>query len=114
MLRYSYYSNKQGSGWVADKYKNMKTARQKLKLAGVEYVPGKSYDMNGHFARPLRYLGVRENADFPIMKEMVFHIGQIGDLHFFQSIYWVSETRIYEHFTPQAGRDFNFKGGKWK
>jgi hypothetical protein len=29
-------------------------------------------------------------------------------------IYRVTQTRIFEMFSPQGGRDHNFKNGKWK
>lgn len=73
--------------------------------------PGDMTTLNGHFCRPLKYIGKQGS-------EIIFLIGSDGDLFtkrvYFQSVALIANDRIFEMYSPGAGRDFLFINGKWK
>lgn len=111
-MKPEWFAHGQGMGYIADGKHALPVKPRSFQLAGELIAPGYSTTLSGHFCRPLEFLGALEP------KEMIFYIGSDGDLfrekHYFQSVLWVSETRIFESFKPGSGRDFNFIGGRWK
>lgn len=111
-LETKYFSHGQGSGYIEASKEAVEVRAEARKLGGEVIAPNTMTTLQGHFCRELEYLGVRDK------NEMIFYIGSDENLydakHYFQSVLWVSETRIYEHFKPQSGRDYNFVGGVWK
>lgn len=108
------FSNKQGSGYI---YESEQEMHMQINVVSVtintkKINPGDMTTLDGHFCRELRYLGMKDN------KEMIFEIGTTKDLftkkYYYQSVLWVSENRIFEMFSWDAGRDFYYINGKWK
>lgn len=111
MNSWAYFAHSQASGYIGDSADAVRTHKQSIRIAGITIDPGMITDLVGFFCRPLKYLGTRGK------NRMVFYIGAgdgIFPEHYFQSVLWLSETRIYEQFKPNAGRDFNFVNGVWK
>lgn len=104
------YGDNQGSGYIhnerfeLDKYIEKKS----VTINGCEIKVGEKTTLNNHFANPLEYLGMIGK------NEMVFFIGAADGLYFFQSIFKIQEDRIFEMFSPIAGRDFYYVNGIWK
>jgi len=112
MIEEVVFSNVQGSGYICESKDAVETRPGSVELGGATLSPGTFSDLNGFFARPLEYLGLRDRT------EMVFYIGSdeqvFKTLHYFQSVLWLSPTRFFEMFGYEHGRDFNFVNGVWK
>lgn len=112
MTELVWFTDKQGCGYITNQKNALRLSGTELVLAGETLKPGDMTTISGLFCRPLEYLGTRDP------KEMIFYIGSMQDMfevkHYFQSVLWVSETRVWESFAPGSGRDFNFIGGVWK
>lgn len=108
------FSYGQGCGYIEPVPDNIERAirRVPVTLAGATIQPGEQTTLQNHFCRPLQYLGMKDT------NEMVFFIGQDADLfegrYYYQSVFKIQEDRIFEMFSPKAGRDFYFVKGEWK
>jgi hypothetical protein len=114
MEGFTIFSNNQGCGYI---HFDRDIIKSELKVIPISVChktlyPSDFTDLLGHFCRELEYLGMLgEN-------EMIFRIGEIADLfrtsYLYQAVFRIDEERIFEMFSPGAGRDFLFKNGKWK
>jgi hypothetical protein len=114
MEGFTIFSKLQGSGYI---HFDRDVIKSELKSIHVSICnktihPGDFTDLSGHFCRGLEYLGlIGEN-------EMIFKIGEISDLFrtsfYYQAVFRIAEERIFEIFSPGAGRDFLFINGIWK
>lgn len=106
------YSNHGGEGFILKEGEPKPWRKQKSSVLGIELVPGVHSDLAGYFNRPLEYCGIYDDNG------LVFFIGSVNDLfgstYYYQVIHRISETRLFSMFTWQAGRDFNWIGGRWK
>lgn len=113
---FCYFSDAQGSGYIEDSAEALPVKPVGFSIAGHRIEPGQLTDLVGFFCRPLKYLGIFGKVK-EIGSQLIFYMGSDEALfprHYFQAIFWISETRIYEQFKPSAGRDFHFVGGVWK
>ena len=107
------YSDNQGSGYIVTEKKALDEIRREgVTINGSKIKPGQHTSIQGYFSRPLEYLGlIGEN-------EMLFRIGEQSDLFgtkiYLQSVFRISESRLFEMFSHNSGRDFIFVNGKWK
>jgi hypothetical protein len=114
MKGFTLFSNTQGSGYIHDNPNDILTELNPVPVTinGKEITPGASTTLDNHFCRPLQYLGLLG------FNEMIFKIGDESDLfegkHYYQSVFWIDEDKIFEMFSPNAGRDFLFVNGMWK
>lgn len=111
-MKRTWFANGQGCGWITGAKDAVKAEPVAVELLGKNIDPGQFTDMNAHFGRPLEYLGTLGGT------EMIFYIGEVDDmfmpLHYFQSVWRIGSSRIFESFAPMSGRDFHFIGGVWK
>lgn len=114
MIGFAVFWNNQGAGYI---HKSNEIIYDEIKqvpvtIAGVKINPGEETTLSDHFCRPLKYLGMLDD------NEMIFLMGTTGDLfetnYYYQSVHRIADDRIFEMFSPLAGRDFNFINGKWK
>lgn len=116
MTERAVFGGMNGSGWITTEPESFENNLQKVSavVAGKWIDPGDLSDLNGHLAKPFRYAGAYTLDPF----EMIFYLAEDGDLfenkHYYLSVYLISQTRLYEQFSPNAGRDFNWINGKWK
>lgn len=118
---FSIFSNNQGCGYILSSAEELKTfeakvERKAFQVGGSWLEPDQETTLDGHLSRPVRYLGAISKENNPI--ELIFFLGSTKSLfeekHYFQCIFLVSSSRIFELFSPTAGRDFNFIKGIWK
>lgn len=107
------YSDKQGSGVVCSNSKEIYSLAQKkpIRINGTTYNPGDFTNLDNFFCRQLEYIGRNENEAF-------FLMGTNNDLFnekwYYQSIYVISETRIFLMYAPNSGSDYNYVKTRWK
>ena len=108
------FSRSQGSGYIHTDPDMMARYLRPESITVVDEVlfPGMMTTLSGHFCSPVYYLGLVST------KEMIFKLGEDGDLlktrYYYQSVHFIDRYRIFEMFTWQSGRDFNWIGGRWK
>lgn len=103
-----YFSHSEGSGYMEASKDSVPCHAQPITIGGEVIEPGQSTELQGFFRRPLEYLGLKDE------NEMIFYIGEDQGIHYFKSIFWISETRFFIAYKPGSGRDFNFVNGAWK
>lgn len=107
------FSNRQGSGYTCANDQEIYSVAQKLPIQvnGQTYNPGDKTTLNGFFCRPLEYIG-------SVDSEAIFCMGNTEDLFnqvwFYQSVYIISDARIFLIYGNGFGRDYNFINNKWK
>jgi len=108
------FSNKQGHGYIyPDCYKINEGLREvESVVLGTTIHPGQYTDLSGFFSRTCQYLGLFGK------NEMIFYLGndfnQFFERWYYQSVYLISETRLFEILNHKGGRDFNYINGVWK
>jgi hypothetical protein len=113
-MEWALFSKNQGSGYISGSQFEMEAVIKKIpETVNLEVIqPGMKTSLSGFFCRQLEYIGKIGKG------ELIFYIGNQHDLflerHYYQSIFKISETRIFEITNPAGGRDYNFIGGKWK
>lgn len=113
---FCYFSGAQGSGYIEDSPDALAVNKVPFCVVKHKIEPGQLTDLVGFFCRPLKYLGIFGEVK-RIGSQLIFYMGSDEGLfqrHYFQAVFLISRTRIYEHFSPKKGRDFNFVGGVWK
>ncbi|MHC1707508.1 MAG: hypothetical protein AB9842_08300 [Bacteroidales bacterium] len=118
MITPALFSNKNGSGYIADNPDEIMYAIgletcQGVTINGKWICPGSFITLDDFFCRPLLFMGLKGD------NELIFYIGKeevdlFGEKYYYQSIFKIDESRIFEMFSPNAGSDFYFKNGKWK
>jgi hypothetical protein len=131
MIEEVVYSNKQGWGLIADTKEEMAAVTgahmEPLRLGNTDLTPGKSYDLDGFFARPLEYCGIYKRptqlfieitekglTEADISHGMVFYICEGNGRHYYQLVAWIDKDRFFMMYGDKFGRDYNFRKGKWK
>lgn len=100
------YSDNQGSGYiVTDMSKLDEIRREEVSINRVIIKPGEHTSIHGYFSRPLEYIGrIGEN-------EMIFLIVEKSDLFgkkiYLQSVFRISESRLFEMFSHNSGPVFS-------
>lgn len=119
MNGFTIFSDNQGAGYIHEDPNEINTelVTESVSINGKKIVPGDYTTLNGHFSRPVIYIGYLLDG-LQSSVEMIFKIGTGNNLfatkHYYQSIYRISDTRIFEMYSHISGRDFIFKGGKWR
>lgn len=86
----------------------MEARKETIRIGGVDLVPGTFTTLNGYFTAPIEYVGmVNTNT-------MLFYTGMANEAKYFYARHYLTENRFFSMFSHIAGRDFNFKEGKWK
>lgn len=107
------FSDRQGSGYICSNSQQIKTIAQPLPVTvnGKTYSPGDKTTLENFFCRELEYIGRLDS-------EAIFLMGSKEDLinsvYYYQSVYVISDARIYLTYGPKFGRDYNFIKGEWK
>lgn len=108
------FSNRQGMGYVFDNETDINQFINKINITvGTETLtPGCMTDLDNYLIKKVMYLGTVDNNG------MIFFYGTTNHLFenksYYGLIYRVTETRIFEMFSPIGGRDHNFINGIWK
>jgi hypothetical protein len=116
-MGWTIFNDKQGSGYIFTSKAAMEhhLGAADVTICGKIIAPGDKTDLSGFLGRELIYLGIKPGRD---MNEMIFYIGEEKTLfdaqYYYQSIFRISDKRLFEMFSDQAGRDFNYIKGRWK
>lgn len=106
------FSDKQGCGYIEESKESLNISKIPVNICGQSINPGDKTNLSGYLSRDIEYMGIKDD------NEMIFYLGSIGDLfstaHYFQAIFRITETRIFEMFSHISGRDFYFIKGEWK
>jgi hypothetical protein len=111
---YVVFSNAQGMGYIFDSPDKMEALINPVPVTLNNKVinHGDFTTLDDYLIRPIKYIGMISE------QEMVFFIGSVQNLfetkYYYQAIMKVDENRIFEMFSPTAGRDHLFVAGKWK
>ena len=113
-MEFVIFSNKQGSGYISDIEIDNYINQISVSINNQIITPGQSTNLFNHFCRDLKYIGLNKKEE----TEMIFFIGSTNDLFnkefYYQSVFKISENRIFELYGQGSGRDFFFINGKWK
>lgn len=107
------YSKGQGQGYITENSteleKRFKPVAVKFCFGSIE--PGHETTLKGFFDRHVKYIGYDQEE-----KELLFYLGYDSKKYYYESIYYITETRLFQltQYQPTAGRDWNFKNGVWK
>ena len=116
MMEETLYSNFGGMGLILspDDTEADYIAPESVAIADTVINPGEFTTLCGKFTKPLRYVGMQKSTT----KLMVFHAGDNSDLfdtkRFYYVLGYLTNTRIYNCYSPGTARDFNLKNGAWK
>ncbi len=82
------------------------------------FLPGDMTDFMGMFIKPIRYAGLLIESESESRKIMCFHTGDDSDLFgkksYYYCFYKISDSRIFNKYTENSGRDYNWINGQWK
>jgi len=115
-MEFVLFSNKQGSGYFSllDNEIDNEINKVDISINNQKIKVGEFINLDNFFCRDLQYLGINKKNN----SEMIFFIGATNNLfeevYYYQSIFKISESRIFELTGQGSGRDYNFIGGKWK
>lgn len=111
---FTIFSRQQGCGYIYHDYQKMtdQIVPIPVEIAGETLHPDTDTTLLDFFSRPVLFLGVKDG------NEAIFHIGSEKDLfqekHYFEVVFIITPTRIFQLYAPGSGRDFNFINQKWK
>lgn len=111
-MEYTIFSKNQGGGYISkDEIIDYRFKKIVVSFEFGTIQPLIETNLGGFFCRKLTYLGCDN-------KELLFHIGTEKNLFettvYYQSVYKISDTRIFLMYSNIAGRDYNFINGIWK
>ena len=107
------FSHGQGMGYIFENETEINQYIQPITITvGTEILnPGDMTDLDNYLTKKCKYLGIVNGNG------MILHYGTEKNLFpksYYGLIYRVTQTRIFEMFSPKGGTDHNFKNGKWK
>jgi len=115
MIKHTYFSNKQGSGYICNDETEIYTiiCPGSFTMGNESIENGQETDLAGFFNRDLLFVGLA--SKFLPTKLAIFYIGTDGFGRFFyQEVTILSNERIFLLYGNGFGRDYNLKEGKWK
>lgn len=117
-MEFTIFSKSQGSGYIVRNRQKLINEINPVSVSinSIIFInSGENTDLINYFDREVKYLGVKKNSTHT---EMLFLLGTSNDLFseiiYIESIYKISETRIFQIFGHGYGRDFNLINGIWK
>lgn len=120
MIKEVLFGDHEGAGYRSENFDEVDclTVKTPVIIGGQTITPNTLTDLVGFFKRKIKYVGLMIGSN-EAAPEMIFYMGTgkadlFGQNHYFQSIFKISETRIFQMFTDIAGRDFNLIKGEWK
>ena len=108
------FNDKQGAGYICTSPDEMQhhVRLMHITVNGEKLIPGQKTTMSGFFFREVEYVGLIGNC------EMIFFAGSDDSLfdtkYYYQSINRICDDRIFIMYMHGSGRDYYYKGGKWK
>jgi hypothetical protein len=121
MINEVIFSDKQGSGIIADSYSELQQAvsihAEPIQLGDLVILPGTKTNLEGFFISPLIYLGLYASIWGLFLpsnsRAMLFYMGEHEGKHYAQLVYWITNNRFYLQYQDSGGRDYNKVKGVW-
>jgi hypothetical protein len=115
MLEKVIWSNSGGAGFIIyNEVEEKYILKGSVELHGLKLTTGDLTDLDGLFTKPIRFAGLLKDEH----TVMCFHTGDEEDLfelrQYYYCFWWISPTRIFNKYSHNAGRDFNWVKGDWK
>lgn len=112
-MEFTIFSRAQGCGYICTNKKDIDNVinPESITINSKLIEPGQLTDLDNHFSKPVKYLGIKRSTEH---KELIFELGQDSGCYYYQSVFKITENRIFELFAYKSGRDFNYINGQWK